>query len=124
MREIKIETVLVVEDHHIDDLMVTALEDGINYWCGKTRITKFPENVEDDSRILASDCISQGGEVTLFDAESEDTWVLTIEKFLNGLKMYCVENCYSDMEDLMDNYDSDTADQIVQYALFNEIVFG
>ena len=119
---INIRKEIVVEPQHIDDLMVTALEGGINYWCRKAKIVSIPEGVDDN--VLASDLISKGGVLEMYDAESNDKWELTLEKFLNGLKLYCEEYKYTDMEDLIDNHDACTADSIVQYALFNEIVFG
>ena len=119
---INIRKEIVVEPQHIDDLMVTALEGGINYWCRKAKIVSIPEGV--DANVLASDLISKGGVLEMYDAESSDKWELTLEKFLKGLKMYCEENKYIDMEDLIDNHDADTADSIIQYALFDEIVFG
>ena len=127
--KIKVETEIVVEPQHIDDLMVTALEGGINYWCRKAKIISCPrpedlaENVAAEN-VLASDVISKGGVLEMYDAESNDKWELTLEKFLKGLKWYCEKFGYTDMEDLIDNHDADTADSIVQYALFDEIVFG
>lgn len=122
MKKIKFEIEINIEDQHIDDLMVTALEGGINYWCRQVRVIKFPEGIDD---IIASDVISKGGELKLWDAEDdEETWILTLEMFLEGIKMYCIANGETNMDDLMDNHDACTADQIMQYALFKEIVFG
>ena len=103
----------------IDDLMVTALEGGINYWCRKARVLQCPEEY-----TYASDVISRNGTLELYDIESSDKWVLTLESFMKGVKWYCEKYKYTNAEDLMDNHDADTADAIVQYALFNEIVFG
>ncbi len=107
----------------IDDLMVTALEGGINYWCRKAKITKFPENVEEGQSMTATEVLANGGELTLYDAESDDKWLLTREGFLKGLKMHCEANM-SDLMEMYENHDADDADAIVQYAVFNEIVFG
>ena len=112
---------LEFREEDINDLMVTALEGGINYWCRKAKIVKIPEGVDE---ILASDVISKNGILELYDAESSDKWELTLEKFMKGVKFVCEREGYSSVEDLMDNYDADTADIIVQYAIFNEIVFG
>ena len=109
-------------EQDISDLMVAALEGGINYWCRKAKIVMIPEGV--DQNIYASDLIAKGGTLELYDAESTDKWELTLGKFLNGVKYVCERDGYTDANDLMDNHDADTADAIVQYALFNEIVFG
>jgi hypothetical protein len=116
---VKIEKNIEFTDENIDDLVVTAFEGGINYWCRKVVIKDAPDEVK-----YASDAISKGGTLILFDAESTDKWELTLEKMLKGIKWYCEQNGYTDADDLMDNYDADSADAIVQYALFDEIVFG
>jgi len=116
----------------ISDLIVGALEGGINYWCGKVilvkdRFDKIFKGVkpEDQEKVqYASDLIGLGGELILVDIdEPEERWVLTKEEVLEGIKMYCEENDITE-EELMDNYDADSCDQIIQYGLFGEIVFG
>ena len=120
---------------NINDIIVTALEGGINYWCGSAEIVptsnveKFPEfegviaelneNVQ-----YASDVIGYGGKLKLVDVEDEEeVWELDIEKVLKGIEMYCKENGIAPNE-LIDNYDADSADSILQYGLFGELVFG
>jgi len=118
---VKIEKTIEFTNENINDLMVTALEGGINYWCDKVVIISEPE----DAKInYASDIISAGGTLELHDAESNDRWELTLEKILKGIKWYCEKNGITDADDLIDDHDADTADSIIQYALFDEIVFG
>lgn len=115
----------------INDLIVTALEGGINYWCGKADIVKFPNgtftgvSMENQSNVrYASDVIGYGGKLTLTDAEDVKTkWELDLPKMLKGIQMYCEAHNIAP-SDLMDDYDADTADSIVQYALFGEEVFA
>ncbi len=104
----------------IDDLMVAALEGGINYWCEDCLIKKLPGSGE----LFASHVISKNGVVTLFDLESTKKWDLTLEMFLKGVKMYCEENSVDSGEDLMNSHDAYTADSIIQYAIFDEIIYG
>lgn len=127
--EVKSSHVFTTEE--INDLVVTALEGGINYWCGKAIKVRNEDNTfagvkpEDQSKIkYASDLIGYGGKLKLVDVEDEDeAWELTLSKMLTGIQKYCEENNVAP-SDLMDNYDADTADAIVQYALFDEITFG
>lgn len=122
---VRIEKNLEFTDENIDDLVVTAFEGGIDYWCGEVKVKEGSMYVEDYDKLeYASDAISKGGTLILFDAESEETWELTLEKIIHGIKCYCEKNSYTDADDLMDNYDAGTADAIIQYALFDEIVFG
>ncbi|MFW6247423.1 MAG: hypothetical protein ACOC22_04620 [bacterium] len=106
---------------NIDDLMVTALEGGINYWAIKAIKHKEPNEDLENVRT-ASDYISRGGELIIVTDEGEKL-PLNYENFVKGLKM-AIKNSGSDnSKDFMDNHDADIADQIIQYALFDEIVF-
>lgn len=108
---------LKLTQQDIDDLMVTALEGGINYWCRMAEVAEA-EYYGD----YASDQISRGGSLILYDAESEDKWVLTLDKLMHGLvlAMECGELTSTDF----DTWDANDADIVVQFALFDTIVFG
>lgn len=122
--EFEIKKTLKVTDEDIDDIMCTALEGGINYWCRKAKV------IGDYLGEYASEQISKGGTLKLYDAESDDTWELTKEKLLNGIKKAYEESYFADYE-WCDGHtidtcqvDAEVADVIVQFALFDEIVFG
>ena len=89
---------LTVED--IDDIMVAALEGGINYWCS--------EAVED----------------------IDEKWELDLEKFLNGFKLWVEQGLDEygavQKDGTVDccQIDAACADEIVQLALFGEVTFG
>ena len=118
----RIEVNLTQQD--IDDIMATASEGGINYWCRKAEV------VGEYLGKYASEQISRGGALILHDAESDDKWGLTLEKFLNGVKLWLQnkEDRYgaAKTDGTFDtwNIDAEMADMIVQYALFGEVVFG
>jgi len=132
MKDFKVE---IVQSHtfsaeDLNDLVVAAIEGGINYWCGQAEKKRnadgsfFGIAKEDEDKITyASDLIGYGGVLILHDAESDDKWELDAEKMLKGIKMHC-ENRNIALTDLMDNHDADDADAIVQYAVMDEIVFG
>lgn len=105
----------------IDDIMVTALEGGITGWCRHVKV------VGNFLGEYASDQISRGGSLVLYDAEGSDKWELTLEKFLNGMKLYFEDGCHVQVEDgCIDpgDIDANDADCIIQFALFGEVVFG
>lgn len=117
-----------IED--INDIVVGALEGGINYWCEKAEIVYTDKDykgvaVEDRDKIqYASDVIGYGGELELTDMEDpNEKWILNIDKMLKGIQMYCERNDVA-LSDIMDIQDAEVCDQIVQYGLFNELVFG
>ena len=113
-----------VTPQDIDDIMVTALEGGINYWCRKAEV------VGEYLGEYASDQISRGGSLILYDAESSDNWELNLEKLLDGIQKAIEDNWFSDYDWYVGGgldccqIDGDVADVIVQLALFDEIVFG
>ena len=105
----------------IDDIMGTALDGGITCWCRGVKV------VGEYLGRYASDQISRGGSLILYDAESSDEWELTLEKFLNGVKLYFEDGCHVRVEDgCIDASDMDSvdADCIIQFALFGEMRFG
>lgn len=122
---VRVEFEVKLTNEDIDDIMVCALEGGINGWCKRAKIVENKYFGD-----YASDQISRGGSLRLYDNESNDTWVLTKESFLKGLKLWFEGQKpgpeYLDDEGNLDasEIDSVDADAIVQYALFGEIVFG
>ena len=114
-------TQLDITGQDIDDIMVTALEGGINHWCGRAEV------VGGYLGEYASDQISRGGALRLYDSESDEVYELTRNKFLAGLRRY-IENCCHITFDNggIDTSDIDAvdADCIIQYAIFGDIIYG
>lgn len=78
---------------------------------------------------FVSEEITRGGVIRFFDAESDDTWDLDLEKFLKGFRLW-VEKGYDHYHAVQEdgtvdciNIDGPAADAIVQLALFDELVF-
>ena len=108
----------------VDDIMIAALEGGINYWCDRAEVVE-------EKRVSkwCHEQIARGGCLILHDAESEDSWELNLEKLLNGIKLWVEAGGYklgAIENGEIDCYyiDADCADEIVQFALFGELVFG
>lgn len=111
-------------DEDLNDLVSTALEGGINYWCGEAKVKEDSMSEEAYDKLnFISDAVSKGGVLILFDAESDDTWELNRDKLLKGIQMYCEKHNVAP-SDLMDMYDANDADTIVQYAVFDEMMFA
>ena len=106
-----------ITEQDIDDIMITALEGGINYWCDSVEINYNPANKE-----YASEIIAYGGELRLILEGAE--WVLTREMIIGGIDKAMDHFQYDCFEKFMDEYDATTADVVVQFALFDKIVFG
>ncbi len=117
---------IAVTGEDIDDIMVSALEGGINYWC---------DNAKVDGKYLgeyASEQISRGGTLILHDMEEDRNELLTKEKLLQGIRMYAEQPEHSDIFEVVDHelhidcgmVDAEVADAIIQYAVFSEIFYG
>ena len=123
---LKLELEMVATQEDIDDIMAGALEGGINYWCGEDEV------VGNYLGEYASEQISRGGQLILHDIEENETYTLDREKFMKGLKMYLekphpydiLEEIYNKLRIDTCNADDTVCDMIIQYALFDDIVFG
>lgn len=122
--EVKVEIRVELTQQDIDDIMVAALEGGINYWCDEAAV----EGGEYLGKY-ASDQISRGGTLLLHDTDEDAYRKLDLEKFLKGFKLW-LENggdqygAVQGHEVDCCNIDAGCADEIVQYALFWEVVYG
>lgn len=123
----KITVYLTQQD--IDDIMVSAFEGGINYWCRRVVVQG------DYLGKYASEQISRGGKLAIWlDEPFEDDktcYVLDRDKFLAGFKLWIESD--GDSYDAIEHSDGSVdcgqidavcADEIIQYALFGEVVFG
>lgn len=116
---------VIITDENIDDIMSSALDGGITYWCSKAEV------VEDEYYgEYASDQISRGGSLRLYDYYDGEKYLLTKEKFLKGLQT-AYEMGYANYDDWVDNerietseIDAIAADCIVQCAIWGDVVYG
>ena len=112
----------VVSDEDIDDIMSAALDGGITYWCGKAEV------VGEYLGEYASEQISRGGTLKLYDIEDDSVSELTLDKFLTGLRLWIENERAFELTDAgrldVCQIDATAADAIIQYALFNNIVYG
>ena len=123
MNKIKIEMEIEVTDEDIDDIVYTAFEGGITYWCG------YVEPIGYLLGEYAYQQISMGGYLWLYD--EDDGYLLTKEKFLNGIKIYITNSTTRGYPSILygkqidtSEIDSDIADMIIQFALFEDIIYG
>lgn len=121
---VTVEKKINVTQQDIDDIMATALEGGITYWCNKATV------VGDYLGEYASEQISRGGTLILHDAEEDYEYVLNIDNFLEGLQQAIEDHWFEDYEWYIGNeldtcnVDAEVADVIIQLALFGDIIYG
>lgn len=123
-----------ISDNDIKDIVITALEGGIGYWgCLLNEGKEFDDfyKLQSYHRLSTSefvaDLLLSGKSVVLYDTELDfdeaEKWELNLTKLLNGIKLYIINSNKINFP-LTDNLDSNMADSIIQYALFNELVYG
>jgi hypothetical protein len=103
----------------VDDILCTAFEGGINYWCTKKVVVVGDDYHGGD---YASEVVSRGGTLNIYDGEEERWHVLGIENMIEGIRQWCIK--YGSYAQLLDDFDAGDADCIVQLALFGEVVYG
>lgn len=104
----------------VDDLLVTAFEGGINYWCSAA----YPVNNEyPDGATYTSDCLSRGKDIVIIeDGENgPEGHILTLDNLIYAMKSFMNE---PNANNIFEDYDACDADVIVQYAIFGEVIYG
>lgn len=113
MKKHTIEIKIEVTDEQIEDIMTSALT-GCIYWADNAYIVVA--RGEEAPDMYNSAAITHGKVLRIHDAETDKWHRLTLTKFLKGLKL-CPAFDY-------ENYDALDAEQVLQMALFGEVVYG
>ena len=117
----------------LEDIFVTALEGGSNYWyfLSEDAVAKIRDAVpkSEDPYLSTSilKAILKGVEVPINDAEDEDEVIgeISLKTMLARLQKLADSRNNSALINHIDgNGDADTADIILQYLAFGEIVYG
>lgn len=116
-----------ITEEDITNLIVDGLEAGITYWAilhnNTPEFEEYYKNTDLATAEIVAEIILKGGSVKITDNEEdvEPEYDLTLERLLVGIQKNAEERPWDcDLE----NYDADTCDCIIQYAIFNEVVFG
>lgn len=107
----------MISKEKIEDIIITALEGGSNYW-----YTLINESSTEE--VLNK--INAGENVMVFDQEDPDTLLglLNQKSIQKGIQQSIYENSYLIANVIEDNWDANDADCLFQYFVMNEIVFG
>lgn len=126
---------ITLDEQFFEDILVTALEGGSNYWISNTQINHpggaRPKDIP--SSIWASQALINGGSV-IFKTDDNETETLTLGAFQNGVPVWADKHPITVTSTLFvdngkvtldaSNLDADDADAILQYALFGKLVYG
>ena len=72
---------------------------------------------------VLAEILEGGGKLTIYDREEDKDHELTLEGLLDGFKLYA-ESVYRKGSIGLDDMDAIVADQILQMAVFKEIIYG
>ena len=106
-----------VTDEHLDNILVGCFEGGSNYWIDKIEVAR------DDykGKEYASECVAAGGILNIYADGACHT--LDKDMLINGLQQFINES--KRFGHLWpDRGDAGTDDMILQYALFEEVIYG
>lgn len=99
-----------ITQEQVDDIVDAAFAGGIGYWVDEMKVLKEPKQ----KPTTLAEYLTRGGTFEIV-ADGEE-YELTLEKILKGIELYGDFN--------LENYDSEDADCVVQYALFGELVYA
>ena len=114
-----VKKVVRVSMEDVQEVLIGAFEGGSNYWLGKVKV----KDKDYKGGKYASDVIGLGGELILTTTEGEKH-TLTQEKMIKGIQIYLDSTNLQNFPFEETNPDGFTYDNMVQYALFGELVYG
>lgn len=119
----------------IEDILCTAVEGGIGYWACLDNTTKEWVEARNELRTTLGRApylsevmyhlIEQDKPVVLIDEEENKTLHLTWEKLQQGCRKFEEDKGVNLTDYIEDgNFDAVDADMVIQYSLFDEVVYG
>ncbi len=120
----KVNVPLEITQQDIADIIVTILEGGSNYWLGLDNTQ--PEYKDKPKDVSLSEwtasLLLDKKVIYLYDIEDKsEKWTLTLDKLIKGIQQNANER--PDNSNI-ESFDADDTDCIIQYALFDKIVYG
>ncbi len=112
----------------IEDTLIDALESGSRYWVSiRKLVNRKPERDHGTATYMpayVTTPLSYDGVLVLFDQESEEELELTRKKIMAGLKTMLIKYPKHFGNLISREGDAETADVLLQCALFDEIKYG
>lgn len=122
--EIIFEKKIEVSDFDLSCILLNAIEGDCTYWCQhigyeqndyNTAKTKLNNPYFEDVILQ----LMKDGHSTLWKDDNGINHMMTFNDFINGIKRHMQETNNYDV----DTYDAIDADYIIQYALFNNVIY-
>jgi len=127
----KIKLELELEYETFEDIIVTALEGGSNYWMDYEIKKGIPQRNEmlgkaPSQRMAYGLWHNKDSQVAIWDAEEEDELlgVLTYDSVREGMQLACKDHMKEINMMISEDYDAWTADTLFQVLVMGEVTFG
>lgn len=130
---IEIKKTLKVTLENIVDCVLCCEAGGFDYWAelctddadyeaAKNRLVENAkgEKIKPCYEEVLGEILRSGGKIVVYDREEGKEHDLTMEKLLDGWKKHIEAGGSTDF----DEYDTNDADGIIQYAVFGEWIYG
>ena len=123
MPNLTVNVALLVPHERLNDLLVTAFEGGITYWC--SGIERAADTIESKALPYHSDALLAGARLslTVFDDE-EASYPLDLHDCAAGLVTMSTKYPKHFADFLAENEDATTADVFIQCCIFGELIYG
>lgn len=126
-REFAYTTAKKVTEEQIRNILIDGIESGIGYWAmlhnDTEEFKKYYKTTDLAMSEIVAEILFKDGSVKITDIEEDEEpkYDLTLERVLIGIQKNEKERPW-DCD--LDNYDAITADCIIQYAIFDDVIFG
>ena len=109
----------------INDLLITAMEGGSNYWYGIEE-KLLPDNKEAKGIYPSDVVIKHKGELIIGDVEGLDDTLgkVTLDRCYKALELVLINDPEMYVRIMTGDYDASDADVFFQYAVMKEVVYG
>ena len=110
-----------ISEDFISDVLCTAFEGGSTYW-----INDITNKSTEPKSMYFSESVAKGDTIIIQDNEDYKEHTLNAEIFCKGYERYvkyCMKRGWEVYYDTCD-IDGEVADMIIQFAIFNDLIFG
>lgn len=118
-----VEVPLSLTENDIENIMVTAIEGGIGYWACLNNVGKDWDKKPKGEPVStwATKLLLEGKTLRFVDEEEAKEVYLTLDSLVEGYRLNYIKRPW---DNSIENGDVTTADCIVQFAVFGEVLYG
>jgi len=126
MKEFNVTWTKSITTKDIADLMSTAFDGGVAYWCSSLDYKKIPAEVVPNGVVTYSHPEFWAGdfELEISQHEDDEKILITPATLQRGLQQFAEQRPKDFWDWQEENYDADTADNFLQIVCFEDVIYG